>query len=123
MHRHGLISQIPGSIHVATTGHRRTLDTPVGRYEFLHIKPTMMQAGIAESGTEPPYWMATAEKALLDTLYTGTRRGRRFASLPELDLDPIDLPALEELLDRQVAALPIRRAINGRLAALGLGSD
>ena len=122
MHRHGLISQIPGSIHVATTGHGRTLDTPVGRYDFLHIKPTMMQAGIAESGTEPPYWMATAEKALLDTLYTGTRRGRRFASLPTLDLDSIDFPTLQALLDQQVSALPIRRAINGRLTAFGLTS-
>ena len=121
MHRHGLISQIPGSIHVATTGHRRTMDTPVGRYEFLHIKPAMMQAGIAESGTEPPYWMATVEKALLDTLYTGTRRGRRFASLPALDLDPIDFPTLQALLDQQVSALPIRHAINDRLTALGLG--
>ena len=80
----------------------------------------MMQAGIAESGTEPPYWMATAEKALLDTLYTGTRRGRRFASLPTLDLDSIDFPTLQTLLDQQVSALPIRRAINGRLTAFGL---
>ena len=120
MHRHGLISQIPGSIHVATTGHRRTMDTPVGRYEFLHIKPAMMQAGIAESGTEPPYWMATVEKALLDTLYTATRRGRRFASLPALDLDPIDFPTLRALLHQQVSALPIRHAINDRLTALGL---
>ena len=122
MHRHGLISQIPGSIHVATTGHRRTVDTPVGRYEFLHIKPTMMQTGIAESRTEPLYWMATAEKALLDTLYTGTRRGRRFVSLPALDLDSIDFPTLQALLDQQVPAIPIRRAIDGRLTALGLGS-
>ena len=62
MHVHGLISQIPGSIEVATTGHTRQLDTPVARYEFLRIQPAMMRQGIAASATEPPYNLATARQ-------------------------------------------------------------
>ena len=73
MHLHGLISQIPGSIEIATTGHTRQLDTPVARYEFLRIQPAMMRQGIAASATEPPYNLATAAKALIDTLYIATR--------------------------------------------------
>ena len=115
MHMHGLIGQIPGSIEVATTGHTRRLDTPVARYEFLRIQPSMMRQGIAASATEPPYNIATAAKALLDTLYIATRKRRRFASLPEVDMDQVDRSELRRLLDGQVRAGPIRRAIENRL--------
>ena len=118
MHLHGLIGQIPGSVQVATTGHARCLATPVARYEFLQIQPSMMVEGMAASATEPPYNLATAPKALLDTLYMATRRGRRFASLPEVDLDEVDAQELRRLIRRQVTAKPIRRAVEARLAAL-----
>ena len=32
LHLHGLLSQIPKTIQIATTGHARTLDSPVGHY-------------------------------------------------------------------------------------------
>lgn len=118
MHLHGLIAQIPGSIQVATTGHGRRLDTPVARYEFLRVQPSMMRHGIRASATQPPYNLATSAKALLDTLYIATRRGRRFASLPEVDMNAVDRAELEILLRGQVRAPPIRRAIEIRLAAL-----
>ena len=118
MHLHGLIAQIPGSVQVATTGHARCLATPVARYEFLQIQPSMMVEGMGASATEPPYNLATAPKALLDTLYMATRRGRRFASLPEVDLDEVDVPELRRLIRRQVCSTPIRRAIEARLATL-----
>ena len=118
MHLHGLIAQIPGSIQVATTGHGRRLDTPVARYEFLRVQPSMMRHGIGASATQPPYNLATGAKALLDTLYIATRRGRRFASLPEVDMNAVDRAELENLLHGQVYAPPIRRAIEIRLAAL-----
>ena len=51
MHLHRLIAQIPGSIQAATTGYARRLDTPVARYEFLRIQPSMMRHGIAASAT------------------------------------------------------------------------
>ena len=118
MHLHGLIAQIPGRIEVATTGHGRRLDTPVGRYEFLRVQPRMMRQGIDTSTTEPPYNLATGAKALLDALYIATRRGRRFASLPEVDMNAVDRTELTRLLSDQVRTAPIRRAIDNRLAAL-----
>ena len=118
LHRQRVLSQIPGAIHVATTGHRRTLDSPIGRFEFLQLRPPMMTGGIEMSGTEPPYAIATAEKALLDTFYIATRRGNRYQRLPELDLADFDERVFVELLHRQVAAEPIRRAIATRFAGL-----
>ena len=123
MHLHGLIAQIPGSIQIATTGHGRRLDTPVGRYEFLRVQPTMMRHGIDASATEPPYNLATGAKALLDALYIATRRGRRFASLPEVDMNAVDHAEFGRLLNEQVRAAPIRRAIEDRLAALKAVGD
>lgn len=118
MHLHGLIAQIPGSVQVATTGHPRRLATPFGRYEFLRIQPSMMLDGIAPSATDPPYNLATAAKALLDALYIATRKRRRFARLPELDIGEVDQAELRRLLGQQVRATPIRRAILARLGAL-----
>ena len=86
LHLHGLISQIPKTIQIATTGHARTLNSPVGHYEFLQIKPELMKQGTKWSDTHLPYLIATAEKALIDTLYLSTRKNRRFARLPEVDI-------------------------------------
>lgn len=118
LHRHGVLSQIPGAIHVATTGHGRILDSPIGRFEFLQLRPPMMAEGIEMSQTEPPYAIATAEKALLDTFYIATRRGNRWQRLPELDLTSVDERVFTELLNRQVTARPILKAIATRLAEL-----
>ena len=54
----------------------------------------MMRQGIAASATEPPYNLATAAKALIDTLYIATRKRRRFASLPEVDMGEVDRAGL-----------------------------
>jgi predicted transcriptional regulator of viral defense system len=85
LHLYGLVSQIPKTIQIATTGHARTLDSPVGHYEFLQIKPELMKQGTQWSDTHLPYLIATAEKALIDTLYLSTRKNRRFARLPEVE--------------------------------------
>ena len=86
LHLHGLVSQIPKTMQIATTGHARTLDSPVGQYEFLQIKPELMKQGTQWSDTRLPYLIATAEKALIDTLYLSTRKNRRFAHLPEVEI-------------------------------------
>jgi predicted transcriptional regulator of viral defense system len=87
LHLHGVLSQIPSTIHVATTGHTRSLRTPVGVFEFLQLKPSLFHKGVEWRQTASPYLLATAEKALIDALYISTRRNRRFARLPELELD------------------------------------
>jgi len=86
LHLHGVVSQIPKTIQVATTGRARSLDSPVSRYEFFQIKPELMTQGVDWSESQLPYLIASAEKALLDTLYLATRKNRRFARMPELDV-------------------------------------
>lgn len=86
LHLHGILSQIPGRYHVATTGHTRSLKTPVGQFDFITLKPELMREGVAWSDTKLPYLVACPEKALLDTLYISTRKQKRFAVLPELEL-------------------------------------
>jgi predicted transcriptional regulator of viral defense system len=87
LHHYGMISQIPATIQVATTGHTRRLKTPVGIYEFFQLKPELFMEGVDWVDTRVPYLIATVEKALLDTLYIATRKTRRFAKLPELDFE------------------------------------
>ena len=87
LHLHGAIAQIPPNVQVATTGHARSVSTPVGTFEFFQLKPEMFHDGVVWRDTPRPYRIATVEKALLDTFYIATRKTRRFATLPELNLD------------------------------------
>ena len=105
LHLHGLISQIPKTLQIATTGHARTLNSPVGDYEFLQIKPELMKQGTQWSDTHLPYIIATAEKALIDTLYLSTRKNRRFARLPEVDIRQTTFRKRE--FERLLKQLPI----------------
>lgn len=118
LHAHGVISQIPASVQIATTGHGRVVSSPVGRYEFFRIKPEMMQAGFGLSETRPPYLLASGEKALLDTFYIGTRKGKRFGRLPEIDASVLDLKKLASLFAAHKFANRI--AIANRLGEIGI---
>ena len=120
MHRHGLISQIPGAIQIGTTGHTRLLQSPIARFEFIRMHPRMMMAGIELTDATPPYGMATGEKALLDTLYIRTRKRNRFAALPEVNIDSLNVAHLYELLDAQVPAPAVRSAVESHLQCLSL---
>ena len=120
LHLHGLISQIPKTLQIATTGHARTLNSPVGHYEFLQIKPELMKQGTIWSDTHLPYLMATTEKALIDTLYLSTRKNRRFARLPEVDIRQTTFRKheFERLLNQLPIPLRISAAIRTRWEAL-----
>ena len=120
MHRHGLISQIPGSIQIGTTGHTRGLESPIARFEFIRMHPRMMMAGIELTDATPPYGIATAEKALLDTLYIRTRKRNRFSALPELNVDSVKVADLYEVLDAQLPAPAVRSAVESHLQRLSL---
>ncbi len=120
LHAHGVISQIPASVQIATTGHGRVVSSPVGRYEFFRIKPEMMQSGFAMSETQPPYLLASGEKALLDTLYIGTRKGKRFGRLPEVDVSVLDLKKLASLFTDQKYADRIASTITKRFSGMGI---
>ena len=120
LHLHGLVSQIPKTIQVATTGHARTLNSPVGNYEFLQIKPELMKLGTKWSDTHLPYLIATAEKSLIDTLYLSTRKSRRFARLPEVDIRQTAFRKreFERLLDQLPIPLRISTVMRSRWEAL-----
>lgn len=87
LHRHDLISQIPTSIQVATTGQGRVLRSPIGEFQFFKIRPELMQEGVEVFEGNLEYNIASPEKALLDTFYIATKKGHRFKKLPELDFD------------------------------------
>ena len=122
LHFHGLLSQIPKTIQVATTGHSRTLDSSIAYYEFIQIKPELMQQGLIWSETQLPYLLATAEKALLDVLYISTRKNRRFIRLPELTLTPdlLNKRAFEKLFKQLPLSTRILNAIQLRAEELGV---
>ncbi len=97
LHRHGVISQIPKTIQIATTGRGRKLKSAIGEFEFFHIQSQMMGEGIQVNEGKLPYNIATAEKAFLDTLYLSTRKGRRFAKLPEIDRESLQARELNRI--------------------------
>lgn len=84
LHLHGLVEQIPQVVYVATTGHSRIIRTPVGTYSFHRLRPELI-AGFDFYGKERNFPVAVAEKALIDSLYLSSRRGKRFRSFPELN--------------------------------------
>lgn len=107
LHRHGVISQIPQKIFVATTGHTRRLNTPVAYFDFIQINPRYHQYGTEWLSGKSNYSLATAEKALLDCLYLSTRKGRRFLKFPELDFQNFTKKKFKVLLQKHQFPLPI----------------
>ncbi|HET9863743.1 MAG TPA: hypothetical protein VFP37_09900 [Steroidobacteraceae bacterium] len=79
----GLIEQVPVVVYAATPGKPRRVGTPLGTISF-HRLPAELFFGyeIEADGSK----IATAEKALFDTLYLAPARSRLFARLPELDI-------------------------------------
>ena len=80
--RRGLITQIPSMIYVVSLANTKTLKTPVGTYSVHRLPPDLF-GGYEERNGER---MATAEKAVFDTLYLARARGRRFSHLTEIEL-------------------------------------
>jgi hypothetical protein len=79
------------------------------------VKPEMMRGGVDWSEGKCPYRIASPEKALLDTLYISTRKGKRFAQLPELDFD-FKTKKLHALIKTQIQDKRIRSSVIRLLA-------
>jgi len=118
LHDAGALSQIPKTIQVATSGHGRKLHSPVGDFEFFQIKPELMREGIIWSSTKLPYLMAETEKSLLDCLYVSTRRKNRFAKLPEVDVNGLDIKKIDLLIQNAPLSVSIKKAIKHRLTTI-----
>ena len=80
--RWGLITQIPTIVYVVSLDRTKTVTTPVATYS-VHRLPPELFGGYEDRDGER---MATAEKAVFDTLYLGRARGHRFSHLPEVEL-------------------------------------
>lgn len=116
---HGMISQIPKAIQVATTGAPRRLVTPRGRFELFRMHPRLMNDGIAWHDAPAPFRVAGPEKALVDTFYLATRKGRRFRVLPEIELPrSFRKSELRRLVREQVPLAPIQTAVLTRFDAM-----
>ena len=110
---HGLIDQIPRAVQIVVDSQRPTLTTPVGTFAFHRLRPDLV-TGYALGGRLANFDLATPTKALFDVLYLSTRRGRRFAHLPELDRSR-EVHDLEmQRYIAQVRAPSIRAAIEAR---------
>ena len=122
LHLHGLLSQIPKTIHIASTGHSRKLESPMAYFEFIQIKPELMRQGLIWSETQLPFLLATAEKALIDVLYIATRKNKRFASLPELTLDSslFNQEKFKYLLKQLALSSRLLNAMQARAEELGV---
>lgn len=118
LHRHGVISQIPQKIFIATTGHTRRLISPLMEFNFIQMNPKYMCDGIEWFSAGTHYGFASVEKALLDCLYISTRRGRRFSNFPELDFENINKKKFVALLKRQGYPVQIESKIKERFKEL-----
>lgn len=81
---HGMVSQIPEVIYVASLAQTRTVGTSLGTFSIHRLAPRFF--GGYESVKGSGVRLATPEKALLDTLYLAPARSRLFAHLPEVEL-------------------------------------
>lgn len=110
---HGLMDQIPRVVHVVTTAQRPVLNTPIATYEFYRIQVDLF-GGFTPYRRTGNFDIATAEKAVFDTLYFSARKGRRFAFLPEIELPAsFSVPDVERwiaLIDHP----PLRIAVRER---------
>jgi hypothetical protein len=116
---HDMISQIPKAIQIATTGTPRVLATSRGRFELFKLHPRMMGEGVAWNDAPAPFRVASPEKALVDTFYLATRKGRRFRVLPELELPrSFRKNEFRRLVREQIPFAPVRAAVLRRFEDL-----
>lgn len=117
LHLHGIIAQIPQVVYVATTGPTRTRKTPAGTFSFHRIAPSLF-AGFDWYGDRRDFLIASPEKALVDSLYLSSRRGRRFRHFPELQFGkPFSFRRAGEWV-RRIPDPRVRRYVGDHLEAL-----
>lgn len=87
---YGILSQIPYTQTFATTKKSKKMVIRGSEAEFTHLKKDLFFGYILDQG----FYLAEAEKALLDQLYV-TARGKRTVNIEELDLKEINKMKLE----------------------------
>ena len=82
MRQHEMIEQIPRQTQVVSIERTRTVTTSQGRFEIHHIHAALFDG---YRGDPAAGYLATAEKALFDTVYLRAAQRKKLA-LPELEL-------------------------------------
>jgi predicted transcriptional regulator of viral defense system len=109
---HGVISQIPQKVFIATTGHARRISFENYHFDLIQIKPEYMMYGVEWKET---FALATPEKSLLDCIYLSSRKGRRFYHLPELDVSEINRKKLQSLVTKHKFTTPVEVYVSERI--------
>ena len=116
---HGMVSQIPTVIYVASLAPTRTVRTTLGTFSIHRLAPGFFGGfAILDSGVR----LASPEKALLDVLYLGPARSRLFAHLPEVELPRRFDRAEARRWIARIPAGPRRLSVERRLETLLRGS-
>ena len=119
LYLHGMISQIPQVIYVASLAPTKSMATAVGHYSIHRLAPAFFGGFLT---TPAGVRLATPEKALLDVLYLGPARSRLFGSLPEVEL-PVSFQVAEaERWLSKVSEGPRRTMMERRLRSLLAGA-
>jgi hypothetical protein len=79
-----MIEQVPSTIYAVTLARTRQVRTPLGTVSFHRLPPALFTG--FDLTPQHDAKLATAEKALFDTLYLAPGRSRLFARLPELTI-------------------------------------
>ena len=115
---YGMIPEyVPTTVSV-TTARSTRWETPLGVYEFHHIKPNLLHGyRLTDLGEGQQAFIATPEKALLDLIYL-TPGGDQAAYIDELRLQNETALSKQALIDaaKLFGSLKIDRAVAGILA-------
>ncbi len=112
---HGMISQVPRVIYVASLAPTRRIKTRIADYSVHRLAPTFFGGFVTTPGGVR---LASPEKALLDTLYLAPARSRLFARLPEVEIPRRFGRKAARRWSTRIAPGPRRDAVQGRLEAL-----
>ncbi len=111
---HGMIEQIPTTIHVVSTTKTRTIKTPIGIFSVHQVAPHFF------FGYEPynggPAQMASPEKALVDFFYFRQARSRQFRALPEIEIPRGFKMQRAQAYAKQITSVPRRESVLAALA-------
>jgi predicted transcriptional regulator of viral defense system len=83
LHLHGIIEQIPQTVTLASTAHTNTLRTKIGTFSVHRLAPAVF-CGFDWYKREGSFLIAEPEKALIDSLYLSSRKGKQFGHFPEM---------------------------------------
>lgn len=110
---YGMIPEYVPAVVSVTAGRPRIIQTPLGRFEFRHIKQSMfMGYNQMETSTESRAFIACPEKALLDLIYLtpGSDEPNYLKELRLQNLDRLDGRALEKFA-RKTKVPKLKRAV------------